>query len=248
MSLLSRRTAERLGILLHGSKIWISELTGIYLLSAIILFLFALIFVIFINVIKIHNCDKQIFQLTALEWSQTKMLEMLVEQERIGAAIKSQVGTGMPERVYYQLVKLVYNNSRTFGYDPLLLLAVIRVESVFKPEALGRNRNSSLSGAIGLMQIKPETAMEIAATLEIPIKTKADLLRPDINLAIGVAYLTKLIGSFRSFKLGLLAYNQGPAVIKGYLHGENSLSIDYYNKVLKHYYLLQQAVDQRKQQ
>ncbi|HAJ80784.1 MAG TPA: hypothetical protein DCO75_13560 [Fibrobacteres bacterium] len=64
-------------------------------------------------------------------------------------------------------------------------------------------------------------------------------------MAIGVAYLTKLITSFKSFKLGLLAYNQGPSAIKEYLHGNQQLSIDYYNKVLRRYYILKKHVDKR---
>ena len=127
----------------------------------------------------------------------------------------------------------------------MLILAVIQVESVFKPEALGRYKNLKLSGALGLMQLMPETAREIAANLGISIKSDADIFRPDVNLAVGVAYLTKLISSFKSFKLGLLAYNQGPGVIKEQLQGNHPLSIDYYNRVLKKYYALKNAVDKR---
>jgi soluble lytic murein transglycosylase-like protein len=237
--------AARMGLLLHGNKIWISEITSVFFIAFILLLLVASTFLLFVKEYKIHKNEKKISVLKANEWTAQKTLDQLVAKERISAAIKSELGINIAEPAYYQLVNLVYENSKTFGYDPLLVLAVIRVESVFNPQAKGRYKNSDLSGALGLMQIKPETAMEIAAFLKIPVKTNADLMRPEINMAIGVAYLTKLISSFKSFKLGLLAYNQGPSAIKEYLNGNQQLSIDYYNKVLRRYYILKKHVDKR---
>jgi soluble lytic murein transglycosylase-like protein len=134
------------------------------------------------------------------------------------------------------LVELVYQNSMLYGYDPLLVLAVINVESIFDPGARGRYLNGAQSGALGLMQLKFETAQEMARSLNIPLTNKKDLLRPDVNIALGIAYLTRCISMFKSFKLGLMAYNQGPAAIYQNLSEKKPLSIAYYNKVLKSYY------------
>jgi soluble lytic murein transglycosylase-like protein len=240
----AHRTAIRFGILFHGNKIWISELVGMAGATTVLLSLFAVTFLILANESIIHRYDKRIRELHAQQWTTDNMLARLASQQRIGAAIKKATGAAIAGPVYYQLVDLVYNNSKTFGYDPLLVLAVIQVESVFKPDARGRFKNLKLSGALGLMQVKPETAREIAANLGITIKTDADLFKPDINLAIGVAYLTKLISAFKSFKLGLLAYNQGPGVIRESLQANSPLSIDYYQRVLNKYYLLKKSVEQ----
>ena len=141
------------------------------------------------------------------------------------------------------MTDLVYSSSRQFGYDPILLLAVIHVESVFDPNALGRYRSGNLSGAMGLMQVKFETAKEMAKLLNIELKSENDLLKPEINIAVGVAYLTHLINRFQSFKLGLLAYNQGPYTIKMTLSKNEPLSINYYRKVLNSYYKLKSLAD-----
>ena len=58
---------------------------------------------------------------------------------------------------------------------------------------------------------------------------------------LGVGYLTRLIAQFHSFKLGLLAYNQGPGVVMDHLSTKTPLSINYYNRVLNCYYQLKKA-------
>jgi soluble lytic murein transglycosylase-like protein len=142
-----------------------------------------------------------------------------------------------------QLTNTVYLNSEQFGYDPVLLLAVIHVESVFDSRALGRFRSGTLSGAMGLMQLKIETAQEMANRLNMGTITNDDLLKPEVNIVLGVAYLTRLISRFKSFKLGLLAYNQGPGTIIKSLYNKEPLSVSYYKKVLKSYYKLQQLAN-----
>jgi soluble lytic murein transglycosylase len=93
------------------------------------------------------------------------------------------------------------------------------------------------------MQLKLETAQTIAASLGMTVRSNADLFRPDVNIALGVAYLTQLIAHFKSFKLGLLAYNQGPGVIVEQLATQQPLSIDYYHKVLKSFYRFHAITD-----
>jgi len=243
MNTIARSRAVRFGILLHGNKVWFSELFSMAFAAAILVSLITFSFLILHNESVIHGHDKRIMALKAQQWSLTARMEQISAKHRIGRAINKAAGARIAVPIFYQLVDLVYTSSKTFGYDPLLVLAVIQVESVFQPEARGRFKNLKLSGALGLMQVKPETAREIAANLGITIKTDNDLFLPDINLAVGVAYLTKLISSFKSFKLGLLAYNQGPGVIRGQLHANQPLSIQYYNRVLTRYFELKKYVD-----
>jgi soluble lytic murein transglycosylase-like protein len=136
------------------------------------------------------------------------------------------------------LIEQVHQNSRAYGYDPRLVLAVIHVESVFDADALGRYKDGNYSGAMGLMQLKFETAQEVARDLEISLESIDDLFIPEINIALGVAYLTRLIAKFNSLKLGILAYNQGPGIILESISGKRPLSVRYYNKVLKSYYMM----------
>jgi soluble lytic murein transglycosylase-like protein len=237
--------AIRLGILFHGNKIWFSEYVSIIGVGIILFFLFAFSFIIFFNESRIFINDNAIAMLKVDRTAMNDLLTQLSVKEKIGTALKSVLGMSISSSTYYQLVDIVYNNSKNYGYDPYLVLAVMQVESYFRPLALGRYKNFELSGALGLMQLKPETAREIARQLGIVLASDEDLFRPEINMVIGVAYLTKLISSFKSFKLGLLAYNQGPGVIKQYLMGNQPLSLDYYTRVLKSYYILKKSSEFR---
>jgi soluble lytic murein transglycosylase-like protein len=78
--------------------------------------------------------------------------------------------------------------------------------------------------------------------LNIPTLTPEDLLKPDINLLLGTAYLTKLISRFRSFKLGLIAYNIGPEKVKQTMRKKQELPIKYYKKVLHAYFFFKKYV------
>jgi hypothetical protein len=235
--------ALRIGVLFHGNKIWISELVSLISVGIVLSLLFAMSFFILFNEWRILGNDRKITALSTEKIAMSGLLVQLGAEEKIGAALKNVLGNSISPVTYYQLVDLVYDNSKTYGYDPFLVLAVMQVESVFQPFALGRYRNFELSGALGLMQVKPETAKEIARHLGIVLKSDKDLFRPEINMVIGVAYLTKLISSFKSFKLGLLAYNQGPGVIREHLMGKQPLSMEYYRRVLRSYYNLKKSAE-----
>ena len=237
--------ALRIGVLFHGNKIWFSEYVSLISVGIILFLLFAMSFLILFNESLILHNNGKIAALRTEKITMDGLLVKLSAEEKIGAALKNVLGSSISAATYYQLVDLVYNNSTTYGYDPFLVLAVMQVESVFQPLALGRYRNFQLSGALGLMQVKPETAREIAGYLGIVIASDKDLFRPEINMAVGVAYLTKLISSFKSFKLGLLAYNQGPGVIRDYLSGKQPLSMEYYRRVLRSYYNLKKSAEEQ---
>jgi soluble lytic murein transglycosylase-like protein len=245
---MSKRLRERLrrtGIVLHGNKLWISEPISLLFVLPVVMLIFFLIFSILRNEFVIHFNNKKCAALRAERAELSRLLGELSSKERIAVALRGVVGGAVAQPVFHQLIELVHANSKTFGYDPLLVLAVIQVESLFEPTALGRFRNMRLSGALGLMQVKPETAREMAAKLGMPIPEDKDLFKPDVNIALGIAYLTQCIGRFKSFKLGLLAYNQGPGVIRERLQENQPQSIDYYKRVLKKYYALRKAAEPR---
>ena len=103
---------------------------------------------------------------------------------------------------YYQIA---VREAAQYSYSPLLLLALIRQESLYKPGAL------SVAEAMGLTQVIPSTADGIAADLEIADFHYTDLLRPRVSLQFGAYYLGTLIEGFGG-EVGpaLAGYNGGP--------------------------------------
>lgn len=90
--------------------------------------------------------------------------------------------------------------ARKHGLDPAVVMAVIQVESHFRPNAV------SPVGAKGLMQIAPGTAKHLG--LENP-------LDPHANLRAGIRYLAQLKKRFGGkLVLILAAYNAGPTKVK----------------------------------
>lgn len=82
--------------------------------------------------------------------------------------------------------------------DPKLVQAVIQVESGYNPRALSRK------GAMGLMQLMPGTARDLAVD---------DPWSPEQNVRGGTTYLRRLIDRFGDLELALAAYNAGPEAV-----------------------------------
>ena len=94
-----------------------------------------------------------------------------------------------------------------FTVDKALVYALVRQESRFNPDA------NSTSGAYGLMQLMPETAARVAGDDKLK-KDPSPLRDPSVNLQLGQAYVTKLLGAVKGDILQAVAsYNIGPGVI-----------------------------------
>lgn len=91
--------------------------------------------------------------------------------------------------------------ARQHDLPPALIKAVIAAESDFDPEATSR------AGALGLMQLMPDTARTLGVL---------DPLRPDENVRGGVRYLRSMIDRYGELRLALAAYNAGPAAVDRY--------------------------------
>lgn len=89
--------------------------------------------------------------------------------------------------------------------DPFLIAAVIRTESKFG------ETNVSHAGAIGLMQLMPDTAEWIAAKSGVPYSSPKDLAQPQINIRLGSWYLAYLQQRYNGNLAAVIAaYNAGP--------------------------------------
>jgi len=99
---------------------------------------------------------------------------------------------------------LIARYAAQYDIDPLLVTALIKVESNFF------SRARSHRGAIGLMQLLPSTAQELATEVGYKHFTPNDLEKPEVNIHLGTYYLHKLIEAFDGNQvLALAAYNAG---------------------------------------
>ncbi|MBI3185072.1 MAG: lytic transglycosylase domain-containing protein [Myxococcales bacterium] len=107
-----------------------------------------------------------------------------------------------------QLAIAIAEESRKAGYDPLLAVAVIDVESDFDEAAV------SPKGARGLMQIKPSTLYFLAEKEGLRLSREEVESDPALCVRLGIRYLRSLHDRFGELDLALMAYNAGPARIR----------------------------------
>ncbi|MHB8876086.1 MAG: lytic transglycosylase domain-containing protein [Myxococcaceae bacterium] len=106
-----------------------------------------------------------------------------------------------------QLAVAIAEESKGAGFDPLLILAVIDVESDFEDQAI------SPVGARGLMQIMPATLYFLAQKEGLRLSIEEVQADPALRVRLGVRYLKYLQGRFRDLDMALMAYNAGPTRI-----------------------------------
>ncbi|MCC2685879.1 MAG: lytic transglycosylase [Paenibacillaceae bacterium] len=96
-------------------------------------------------------------------------------------------------------------HANQFGVDPLLIASIIRVESNFKPDRV------SNKGAVGLMQIMPDTAEWMFQRDPFRHMTQEHLVIPADNIQMGTWYVQWLLEQFKgNVNAMLAAYNAGP--------------------------------------
>lgn len=123
----------------------------------------------------------------------------------------------------------VMREGSRFNFDPVLLMALIEVESGFKIKRRGRH------GEIGLMQIKPATARWIAKKYDLPWKGPKTLENPATNIQLGTAYLSYLREEFLSNqRLYLSAYNMGSAKLRRVMQRQR-IPFEYASRIARQY-------------
>lgn len=141
------------------------------------------------------TCDKSLIQKIVpdeVPYVDPK-IQASVPQNPEGGPTAAGLMAGTP---YGEVIAAV---SEAHGVDPMLVRALIQVESNYRPRAL------SHKGAMGLMQLMPATAR--AYKVRNPYDPKA-------NIAAGVKHLKGLIDRLGDTTMALAAYNAGEAAVK----------------------------------
>ncbi|MEI6079215.1 MAG: lytic transglycosylase domain-containing protein [bacterium] len=148
----------------------------------------------------------------------------------IGAFVEINNYEKIGESDVTTLAKEIYRAGNRFGMDPMLILAVITVESSFNKDAV------SPMGARGLMQLLPATAKSISGEMGIEYNGQKTLSDVKTNITLGTYYLSKLSARYKNnMKLYLAAYNYGPEEVDRMLREEGGIPVGYAQRILKTY-------------
>jgi len=99
----------------------------------------------------------------------------------------------------------VVDLGQTGSIERALALALTKQESAFNAAAV------SSSGALGLMQLLPDTARDVAGRLKIPFIQENLTRDPAYNVQLGSQYVAEMLKRFGgSYEIALAAYNAGP--------------------------------------
>ena len=121
---------------------------------------------------------------------------------RYGLASRSRHISQHVRRNYAEFERIISETAARYDLDPDLIRAIIQIESGGIPDA------RSSKGAIGLMQLMPETSSNLAVS---------NPLDPRANIRGGTKYLSRLLERFRgNLVLALAAYNAGPGKVERY--------------------------------
>jgi membrane-bound lytic murein transglycosylase C len=135
----------------------------------------------------------------------------------------------------------VFRQSKRFGIDPAIIMAIIHTESYFNPFA------RSPDGALGLMQLIPRFGgREAYAWIYKEHKTPSDeyLYNPEKNIELGTAYFHLLLRRYfndikaaeKRLYLAICAYNWGPTIIRREItdrHGVDGMALSDLHALLK---------------
>lgn len=98
--------------------------------------------------------------------------------------------------------------------DPWFVASIMREESGYRPDAV------SVSGALGLLQLMPDTAARLAREAGVANFAPSQLVRPELNLRLGTLFLDQLVRRFDGALEAVAAsYNAGPDAVMGWRKG-----------------------------
>jgi soluble lytic murein transglycosylase-like protein len=125
-----------------------------------------------------------------------------------------------------ELAKTLINVCKEIGVPPQMALALISVESSFRPTA------RSHMGAIGLMQLLPNTGRAWAKRSGVKWRGIRTLKDPESSIKIGLRYFAYLIKRFNgNVESALIAYNLGPTRLRRLQRQEKKIPKFYLNRI-----------------
>jgi soluble lytic murein transglycosylase len=150
----------------------------------------------------------QVLQRTGRDWAARRVARSTLRSEASGPL--SAASRPIWEATWPLTFRpLIERQAKASKLDPDLLQGLIREESRFNPRA------RSSTGALGLTQLMPATAREVAASLKLASVGEQSLLRPDQNVRLGAAYLSQLLKRFGgNAAFAVAAYNAGPGAVE----------------------------------
>ena len=158
-----------------------------------------------------NDAPEQLWQLAVLATLQDQPYPALKMAERIvelspTQRITTETPTGLLRLIFpTPYSRVARQQAEQSGFDPRLLYAVLRQESLFNPDA------TSSVGARGLGQVMPSTAEGIAQQLNVVDFAPEQLWLPSVSLRFGAWYLGQQLRSFGgSVQAAAAAYNGGP--------------------------------------
>jgi len=155
-------------------------------------------------------------------------LEAEMESARVEIAIRNVLDSHrmrVTPAVRHEIAGTILDAAARYDLAPELILAVIFTESSFDPHA------ESAMGALGLMQLMPATATQLAQELELEWKGRQLLTDPESNILMGSYYLRKLLHRFDDLNVALAAYNVGPNRLRAIMTEEDRVPRHYARKV-----------------
>ena len=138
------------------------------------------------------------------------------EAQRLGLDRAMSDRGGFTPEDRRRVLAAIVRESRRQGLDPVMVAAVIEIESRFDPFA------KSHVGACGLMQLMPPTARELLALRNARVDAR-HLFNPVLNIELGTAYLARLLHRFDGdLQRALVAYNAGPSIARSLVQGSKA--------------------------
>jgi soluble lytic murein transglycosylase len=165
---------------------------------------------VYLDIVNDHEGDTPQLYRTARRLDEEQRTSLAARAaSRLISAIADAPGEPPDDlyRVAYPLAygDLVEDASDGEDISPLLLLALVRQESFYDPQA------GSSAGALGLTQVIEPTGRSIADVLEVDDFTLTDLYRPGLSLRFGANYISDQLDQFDgNIYHALAAYNGGP--------------------------------------
>lgn len=159
------------------------------------------------------------------------------DYERIMAVLDQRApGWGLDLRSH--VAQAIEEESKAANLDPMLVMAVIQVESEFREGA------TSIVGARGLMQIRPVTLQWVAQREGVKLSQAELAADPSLNVRLGVRYLKYLREFFRGrLDYALMAYNAGPNKLNAALKQKTADQwANYVRAVRREYAVLKQSL------